>query len=284
MRAPSAMPSQVFHHGADRSGNIPPPLRPRRLRTARTVLALIMREMSTTYGKSPGGYLWAVVEPVLGISFLTILLSVGLRIRTPSLGVDFAYFFAMGILSFALYLRVSGSVATALGFSKALLYYPAVTFIDAILARFILATITQLMVFYLVMTGIIVMFDTRAVLDLGPIVVGLSMAAALGLGIGCLNGFLFRMFPIWQQIWTIMTFPLFFMSTIIYIYEELPAIGQQVLWFNPLVHVIGMMRRGFFANYEAPFVSPAFVFSVAGITAVLGLALLWRYNQKLMQF
>ena len=42
-----------------------PQLRPPRVQTFRTISALIMREMQTTYGRSPGGYLWAVLEPVL---------------------------------------------------------------------------------------------------------------------------------------------------------------------------------------------------------------------------
>ena len=34
---------------------------PRRFATARTIMALILREMSTRYGRTPGGYLWTVV-------------------------------------------------------------------------------------------------------------------------------------------------------------------------------------------------------------------------------
>ena len=34
-----------------------PQTKPRRFATLRTVLALMLREMATTYGRSPGGYL-----------------------------------------------------------------------------------------------------------------------------------------------------------------------------------------------------------------------------------
>ena len=56
-------------------------LRPRRFKMGRTVMALMLREMSTTYGRSPGGYLWAVLEPLGGIAMMTLILAVGLRIR-----------------------------------------------------------------------------------------------------------------------------------------------------------------------------------------------------------
>ena len=45
----------------------------------RTVLALMLREMATTYGRSAGGYLWAILDPVLGIALLSVLFSLALR-------------------------------------------------------------------------------------------------------------------------------------------------------------------------------------------------------------
>ncbi|MDJ0823602.1 MAG: sugar ABC transporter permease, partial [Paracoccaceae bacterium] len=40
-----------------------PAYRRRRFATARAVMALMLREMSTSFGRSPGGYLWAILEP-----------------------------------------------------------------------------------------------------------------------------------------------------------------------------------------------------------------------------
>ena len=35
-----------------------------RFRMVRTVIALMLREMSTTYGRTPGGYVWALMQPL----------------------------------------------------------------------------------------------------------------------------------------------------------------------------------------------------------------------------
>ena len=61
-----------------------------RLATPRTILALILREMSSTHGKSPGGYLWMVLEPALGIALLSAIFSLGFR--SPRLGTNFPIF------------------------------------------------------------------------------------------------------------------------------------------------------------------------------------------------
>jgi capsular polysaccharide transport system permease protein len=266
----------------------PPPLpapagRARRLRTPRTVAALMLREMSTTYGRTPGGYLWAILEPVLGIALFTLILTVGLRIRTPGLGVNFPLFFATGILPFQLFMKITNKTARALVFSRPLLRYPGVTWVDAILARAILNAITYILVFAIVIGGLLALFDTRTILDWPPILAALAMAVALGLGIGVLNCYLFAAFPVWESIWDIATTPLFLISGIIFLYDSLPRTAQEVLWWNPIIHIIGMMRRGFYPTYEAAYASPAYVCGLAAGCLVLGMLLLHRFHKDILQ-
>jgi ABC-type polysaccharide/polyol phosphate export systems, permease component len=54
----------------------------------RAIMALILREIATTYGRSPGGYVWAVLEPAAGIALLTLIFSAGFR--SPPLGTVFS--------------------------------------------------------------------------------------------------------------------------------------------------------------------------------------------------
>ena len=60
-----------------------PQLSAPRFLTLRTITALVLREMSATYGRSPGGYVWAVVQPIGMILFLSVGFS--LLVRSPSL-------------------------------------------------------------------------------------------------------------------------------------------------------------------------------------------------------
>lgn len=254
-----------------------PRLRARKARTARSIMALMLREMSSTYGRSPGGYAWALLEPIGAIAIFTLIIALGLRIRAPSVGVSFELFFATGVLPYRMFLSNARNVAASISFSRALLLYPSVTYTDAILARFFLQVLIHSMVFVLVMTGILIIFETRALLHLPSILLSLSMAASLGLGLGVLNAYLFPTYPIWKSVWGIITTPLFIMSTIVYAYEDMPQIGQEVLWYNPLVHIVGIMRRGFYGIYDASWASPVYVFGLAAVLALLGFVLLGRY-------
>ncbi len=167
---------------------LPAAQRPKALKTpwhtTRTIIALMLREMTTTYGRSPGGYLWALLEPIGSITMLTLVISAGLRLRQPSLGISFVLFYATGMLVFQMYLRSQQKISQSISYSRSLLRYPAVTVFDAIAARFLLGVITHAGVFFLVMAGVLILFDTRAIIDPGPIFLSLAMAAVLALGIG----------------------------------------------------------------------------------------------------
>lgn len=260
----------------------PDPLRPRRTQRFRTISALMLREVSSRYGRSPGGYAWTILEPVGGVAVLVLILAIGLRIRAPSLGVNFPIFYATGVVALLFYQRITAAVANSILFSKALLAYPGVTFVDTILARFLVQALTGLVVMYLVLGGILLMFETRTLLDLPAILLAVAMAGSLGLGIGCLNAYLFPTFPLWQSFWGMLTFPLVLVSGIFYIYEDLPPIGQQILWFNPLIHVTGQMRAGFYPTYSPTYIDPVYVFTIALVPMVLGLMLLRKHYQRIL--
>lgn len=274
--------SQDTRSDADRPGQRPvakPVGAARRFKTPRTIMALILREMQTSYGRSVGGYAWAVLEPAGGIALLTLVISVGFRVRVPSLGDNFALFFGTGILVLTMTLSIANKVATSIDFSKPLLFYPGVKYTDALIARFLLTTLTQVMVFYIVMTGIHVVFDLRSTLRIEWIALSLGLTALLGGGIGAMNAFLFNVFPIWQRIWDIATRPLFLVSTTIYTFEDVPREWQDVALLNPLVHTIGFMRRGFYVTYDAQWASWTYVAGLGAVGIVGGLLFLGRFHR-----
>lgn len=246
----------------------------------RTIVALMLREMATTYGRSPGGYLWAVLEPVGGIAVLSLAFSVFLE--RPALGTNFPLFYATAFLPFTLYSVLAQKVALSIVFSKPLLAYPAVTFADAILARFALNALTQIVVFALVILGIHAIFGLRAALDWPAILLGLSMAAALGLGVGTLNCYLRAVFPLWDTIWSIANRPLFLVSGIFFLFEGLPAQMRALLWFNPLIHITGAMRAGFYPSYRPDYISPTLVFGISLVTLAAGLLALRHSHRAIL--
>lgn len=252
----------------------------RRFASLRAVGALILREMSTTNGRSPGGYLWAVLEPAAGIALLSLVFAAAFR--NPPLGVSFPMFYSTGMLLFLTFTDIHNKVAQSLHYSRQLLAYPTVTFLDAIIARFVLNLMTQLMVGYVILMGCMLLFETRVTPDLTIIVEAFALTALLALGIGVLNCYLFTRFDVMQKVWSILMRPMFIISGVFYLFESLPETYSDFLWYNPLVHVIGLMRRGFYGTYDATYVSPAYVTGLSLVCLTAGLVLLRRNHRDLL--
>ncbi len=248
--------------------------------STRSVVALMLREMSTRYGRTPGGYIWTVLEPLGMIILLAFAWS--LLARSPSLGTSFILFKATGFLVLQVFTSLGGQIGKALMFSKALLRYPRVTWADAIIARFLLNTTVVFTVTFLILGGVIIYERLQLALAWGPIFLAMSMAAALGLGMGCLNAFLFTRFPVWEHVWVIMTRPLFLISGVIVLYEDMPPLAQAILWYNPILHLTGLMRDGFYELYRPSYISLVYVGFWITIPMVLGVLLLRRHHRDLL--
>lgn len=255
------------------------PVRPR-LATGRAITALVLREMSTTYGRSPGGYLWAILEPAAGITLLVIIFS--LAFRAPPLGTSFAIFYASGLLPFMLFMDIVNKLSQAIQFSRQLLEYPRVTFLDALAARLILNSLTQLMVHTFVLSFIFVVLKPSVSMDFSKVLLGYGVTILLAAGIGTMNGFLTLSYPLWQTIWSITTRPLLIVSGIIFLFETVPQPYQGYLWYNPLVHVIALVRDGYYPFYHPSYASVFYVVLVAFATGMSGLFLLRRYHKDML--
>lgn len=255
-------------------GDIPP------LTPLRAITALILREMGSTYGDSPGGYVWAVVQPIGMIVILSLGFS--LLVKAPSLGTSFILFYATGFLTYDIYNQMMQKVGRALVYSKAMLAYPRVTWLDAILARFALNTLTLLTVFCIVISAILLWIDTRTVITIRPILLGLGMCTLFGLGVGMVNCLLTGLFPVWGIIWKILSRPMFIASGVIFIYEDMPSAVQNILWWNPILHGTGLVRSGFYPTYYASYVSLEYIFGVTLVLIATGLLFLGTYHGKVL--
>jgi capsular polysaccharide transport system permease protein len=252
-----------------------------RFRWARVIAALVIREMGTKFGRSAGGYLWAVAEPLGGITLMTIAFS--LALRSPPLGTNFALFYATGIIPFFLFNNVAHAVGAAVDTNRGLLRYPVVRPLDTVLGKFLLDFLTMFVVGVLLTAGIIAWFGLSVTLDPARALLGFTLAALLGLGVGTLNCVLFGFFPTWRNMWNVITKPLFIASGLFYTFESLPRYAQDILWWNPLIHVVGLTRAGFYGFYHADYAQPLYVLGVAGALFIVGTHLLDRHASYLIE-
>jgi capsular polysaccharide transport system permease protein len=247
----------------------------------RVIFALLVREMGSTYGRSAGGYFWAIGQPLGGVVLLAVAFS--LALRTPPLGTSFMLFYATGIVPFTMYNAMVNAASGVVRSNRGLLSYPVVSALDAIFATFLLNLMTQAIIGIILFAAIIPIFDLHIVLEPGPAMLALLLAAGLGLGIGTLNCVLFGFFPTWKNVWGVLTRPLFILSGVLFTFESAPTEFQKVLWFNPLMHVLGVSRTAFYGEYHPQFISLPYVLGIALTSFVVGAYLLRRHESFLIE-
>ena len=278
---PAAPPPSATEVGAmARNPPVTAPESPLRVHL-RVVLAMLRREMTTRYGRTSAGYLWALAEPC-GMIFL-MSLAFSALVRRPDLGQSFIVFFATGFLSFNFYRVTSDALGNVVKGNFALLRYPNVNLWDAIVARALLHTLTNCVVGTVILGVSIWHTGERVSIDVIKIAPALGAAVVLALGMGTVNAVLFHIYPTWQRVFRIVNRPLFIISGVLYTPESMPDWTRDMLAWNPLVHIISVFREGIYPVYHATLNHLEYPLGVGLVLIFFGLLLMRRFDERLTQ-
>ena len=212
----------------------------------RVISAFIMREVATRYGRSPGGYIWAFLEPIAYIFMMSLLMSAFGRM--PAEGESFMLFYATGYLSYSFYKMMEGYLTSSISANKSLFSYPVVAPIDAFIARFILQGATSVLVTFVIITAALVQMRHVPSLNWPQILEAILFAWIMAAGVALINIVLFAMFPLYQKIFDIVTRPLLLLSGVFYVPADMPHPMSDIFLHNPITHIIILFREGFYGG------------------------------------
>ncbi|HPE24601.1 ABC transporter permease [Albidovulum sp.] len=250
-------------------------------RRPRIIAALVLRETCARFGRSWGGYAWALAEPVGGIAILS--LAFALIAPKPPLGSSFTLFYATGIIPFLMYNSLTTALMAALQANRGLLSYPVVRPLDILVARALLETLTHLAVAAAVLVPVVLALPRPPAMAPEGIALSLGLAAALGTGTGTFNAAIAAIFPTWRQVWSVLNRPVFIISGILFTARGLPDDLAALLWFNPIAHVVEAMRDGVFGPDPDAFVSAPYVLFIAATLFLAGAILIRGQSGKMLQ-
>jgi capsular polysaccharide transport system permease protein len=215
----------------------------------RVLLALMLREARTRYGRQRVGYLWALVEPILHIIVFYFIFQYTLRIIP--LGDSLAMFLATGLATYVGFSHVLNRTQGGFASNESLLAYPVVNVIDVFLARALLELATWIAVTFIILGALI-----ATGLDPLPRSVLIMTAAifllfGIGFGVGMLIGIAAQFAP---SIDTLLSVPLrilYFTSGVFFLPDVMPPAVRSVLEWNPVLQGITLFRMGYYGNYES---------------------------------
>ena len=249
----------------------------------RVIKALLFREILAQYGATKIGYLWAIILPMSQTIVMSVIFwSIG---RGDMFGSDFGsitLFIATGFLPLNLFTNISNQIMHSNTANNALFGYPLVLPFDAMLSRLILSSITTLFSFFITL---FILFQLNfwppeidSILRTSGAV---AISILLGFGVGLINAYLVLFFPSYQNIYSIITRPLMFMSGVFYLASDklMPQSILDILYYNPLLHCTEWLRSGFYNGWESKFTDLNYLLTFTVISLFLGL-LLQRLSQK----
>jgi len=243
----------------------------------RVVWALMLRETKTLFGKHKLGYLWAVINASFQVGvFWAIREVAGFQ---PPHGMSTPVFLLSGFIPWFIFNNAISDGMSAIWANRSLLTYPQVFPLDPLIARILLQSSMQTLVLGILLCVAWGAGQHVSIANFHAIFISLFLALLLGFGGGSLCSALNLMWPTTSQLVPMLTRVLFFTSGLFFSVIDLPAKAQEILYFNPLTHMIEFMRQGFVDGYGDHYISLSYAFSFALILLAFGL-LLERYSRR----
>ena len=237
---------------------------------SRVIHAMILRETLSRYGNHKIGFLWAFLEPLLMVSLFVGIMS-AMRSENPG-GMPLVPFMITGIIPFFMFRNTMGQLKNAITANRSLLGFPQVTTFDVIIARCLLESGVLLTVFGLVLLlAQLFGYTFRIENPLGVLAVCLTLMA-LGSGFGFIFAVLTPIIPSTNQVsGLVLGRPLFLTSGLFFSASSVPDPYRTWLLYNPILHLMELMRSYFFYEFETAYGSWSYAGTFTIGVVVLGL-------------
>lgn len=255
-----------------------------RMQIQRDVLyALLLRELSSRFGKSRGGFVWVLVEPIAHL--LVPILIFGFLRNMGAPGVEYPVFLVYGFLPFLLFKAICLQIVDGVNSAQGLLSYRQVMLMDVFVSRAMAHCVIQAVVFFIVLTGLGMLgFD---VLPGRPVELAgiLALTALLAFGLGIVLAAISSLVPDARSVIKIMFMPLYFASGILFPVTRFPDEWVRWMSVNPVLHLVELSRTMAIDGYQPmQYTSVTYPVALALGTTLIGLMLYrLRYLTRVTQ-
>ncbi|CAM2198056.1 Capsule polysaccharide export inner-membrane protein CtrC [Paraburkholderia kururiensis] len=239
---------------------------------ARVIVALLMREVITRFGRHNIGFLWLFVEPMtftLGIAGLWYVTRTAHGHHVPI--VEFAL---TGYSTVLLWRNCATRCVGGLTPNLSLLFHRNVKPVDVFLARILLEVAGATCSFY-VLTLVFYVAGLSALPEhIGRVIAAWLLTTYLSTGLGIFVGAVSELSELVERIWHTVTYLLFPFSGAVFMVDWLPPSARNAVLLLPWVHGVEMLRSGFLGEGYTWHYSTAYMVTASSLLFLGGLAVL----------
>lgn len=247
---------------------------------SRIVGTLLIREMTTRYGREGLGFIWVIGEPLLFCFGVIIMWGL---IKPPyEHGIRLGPLVMTGYMSLLLYRHMISFSLGAVESNTGLLYHRAIKPMHVFLARnaleFIGGTIAFAIVYLVLMSiGQVSLPEDWLLLYGGWFLVGW-----VAFGLGLLFAGLAMRFEVMERIVPLITYAMVPLSGAFFMVSWLPAEARETYLLVPMPHGIEMVRAGVFGEYVPTYYHPFYALAVGAVLLIVGMLLISSSRHRIV--
>jgi capsular polysaccharide transport system permease protein len=247
---------------------------------ANVLHALMMRDIRTRMFGSALGFIIVIAWPISHV-LLLVLVNTGLG-RVAPFGDSMALWCATGLVPFMSFSYMSRFMMFGVVLNKPLLFFPAISVTDILIAR----AIVEMLSAFVVIVILLAIFAGLGI-DFHPIDVvqacyAMLAAMLLGLGAGILYGIVSGFSPSWLTAFTLVNIFLWMTSGILFVPDSLPESVRNVLFYHPVLHTIEWMRTAYYEGYSSSLLAKWYPLTVGVSLVFVGLAVERFFRGRLL--
>jgi capsular polysaccharide transport system permease protein len=220
----------------------------------RVIGALMLRELTTRFGRENIGFLWIMVEPLL---FAVLVGLLWRAMKGPlEYGVDIIAFVVTGYIPLVLFRSSVSRAVSSFTANGGLMYHRQIKVLDLVLVRFMIELIGHMMA-YLFIGLVLWVFGLFPIpYNLGIFILGWFYYALFTLAVTLVIAPLSEISEVIEKIIPVTTYLMVPFSGAFYLVSVLHADAASFVLYSPPVHGMEMMRYGIFG----PSIDPHFDF------------------------
>lgn len=245
----------------------------------RVVKALLIRELTTRFGRENIGFLWMMVEPMLFAVLVGIMWTV---MRTDEHGMSVVAFVVTGYIPLTLFRNSVGRSVKAFSANGSLLYHRQIQILDFILVRFAIEMIGAMMAYTFIGAILVAMNLFPIPANVLYLIFGWFLYCLFTLSLCLILAPASEVSDVLEKFIPVTTYLMIPFSGTFNMMSWLPPKLRDVLYWSPPVNAMEMMRYGVFGDQVTPYYDPAVPLLVSLLLLPIGLTLCRRVRRTLV--
>ena len=249
------------------------------VRNTRIVVALMLRELITRYGRKGLGFAWVIGEPLLFCLGVLVLWSVA----RPDYehGIRMGPFVVTGYMCLLLLRHQITLSLSALQANVGLLHHRGIAILHLYIARNILEFLGTTAAFVVVYAVLMTLGQVSWPADILTLSGGWFLLAFMSMGLAMIFAALAIRFEVMERVVPLFTYILIPLSGVFFMAAWVPAAYRDTFLLIPLPHPIEMVRAGVFGEFVETHFNPLYALAWAAVFNVTGLLLLGGARERI---